>query len=298
MESNRAVHLNPLLLIDGDEVVYKAAHASQNVVYDVYKEGDIVETFKYKKDATLFCNNPFSSKEGYYIEKRIEPKEEWVAYANTRTIIRDIVQGMNATNYSIYLSGPTNFRTEYATITEYKGNRDPDARPFYYKQIKEYLINEELAIVTSHQEADDALGIMQYFYRDQNKYDPVIVSQDKDLRMIEGYYYDTDANKLNYISKEEGDRWFFIQLLAGDTTDCIPGIHRVGYTTAERILVPYRTNEELFLEVTRQYEVAKEKGNLRFKTEKSIPEIILELGRLLWIRRKPDQIWEPELLWN
>jgi hypothetical protein len=285
-----SIMITNLLLVDGDEITYQAAHASQTVLYHVLDENESeVVSFPYKKEAELFIKDY----PAYTLNRVVYPAEEKIAYSNVRAIIKEMVENTGINNYSLYLSDPiNNFRDALATLTPYKGDRENLERPFHYHNIRRYIEEEEFGTVASNQEADDALGIMQYNYNSEGKYLPVIISQDKDLRMIAGYYYDRKTKTKHFISQEQADKRFFHQLLVGDSTDCIPGIYRMGFVTAERVLLPYTSNQDTLKAVIEQYQKAITNGKFKYETSLSVEEIVLEIGRLLWIRRKSDQLWD------
>ena len=78
-------------------------------------------------------------------------------------------------------------------------------------------------------EADDSLGVYATAYDDC-----ILCSPDKDLRQIPGRLY--DMKELQTITKEEGDKWHYIQSLAGDQTDGYAGVPGYGIKTAAKYL--------------------------------------------------------------
>ena len=88
----------------------------------------------------------------------------------------------------------------------------------------------------------------------------VVVSIDKDLKQVGGYYWsyykikskDTygeyilnehgshekefKQKSIDFITDQEADLFFWNQMLTGDPGDCVKGLHRVGKVTAEKIL--------------------------------------------------------------
>ena len=78
-------------------------------------------------------------------------------------------------------------------------------------------------------EADDSLGVYATAYPDC-----VLCSPDKDLRQIPGRLY--DMNETTTIEKVDGDRWHYIQTLAGDQTDGYAGVPGYGVKTASKYL--------------------------------------------------------------
>jgi 5'-3' exonuclease len=71
-------------------------------------------------------------------------------------------------------------------------------------------------------------------------------------------------------------------MLTGDRTDNIEGIHGIGPVKATKILSECKTEQELYEAVWKTYQ----------KHELSL-ERLTENGQLLWLRRKPDQMWLP-----
>lgn len=286
-----------IALIDGDELVYKAAFANQKVIYKIlqcYEDEEFnlvreVISFSNKKEAIAFIEN--NKDKNYRIEAAIVLEDVSKVYLYLQNILETIKFDLNTNVYSIFLHGKDNFRTKLWTLKEYKAGRAE--RPVYYIHAREYLVNEELATVVHGQESDDALGIMANIYKQEGKYEPVIVSQDKDLNMIAGWHYNINSGKLVNISEFNADKSFYIQLLTGDLTDNIPGIHGCGIKTAEKLLEPCTSIRDMYNVVLESYRDAEKRGKLKFDTSKTIEEIILELGNLLWIRREQDREWIP-----
>jgi DNA polymerase-1 len=75
-------------------------------------------------------------------------------------------------------------------------------------------------------EADDALGI--YATKESGH---IICSPDKDMRQIPGDLYDLSDGVIT-ITKEEGERWHYVQTLAGDQTDGYSGVPGFGIKRA------------------------------------------------------------------
>lgn len=157
------------------------------------------------------------------------------ALANVKTVIEEILFNVFPahSSYRLYLTGKFNFREQVATILPYKGNRDPDHKPKYYKEIKQYMIETWNAEVIDDMEADDAIGIEQYKHKDKST---VIVSTDKDLDCIPGYHYNWVKKQFYYVTLDEADQNFLSQMLEGDRSDNIPGIDGIGTKTAAKIV--------------------------------------------------------------
>lgn len=164
-----------------------------------------------------------------------EGLEEWMALSRLDKTLENIIRDSGCSSYQIYVSGGVNFR--YAVDPSYKANRK-GADPEFRETCKQWLINEWGAIETDGYEADDAVGC------EQTK-DTIICGIDKDLLMIPGKHYTwpithhgkvVKEGKFYDISYEEGMKRFFLQMLTGDTSDNIKGIHKIGPKRAAVLL--------------------------------------------------------------
>lgn len=129
---------------------------------------------------------------------------------------------------------------------EYKANRKK-----HYNRLtkwvslvrKELIENMNYAIGDDYFEADDLVITRALQLGPSNC---VILSLDKDLRQIEGIFFDygtkinNDGSKdykgLEVISKLEAKRFFWKQMLMGDSGDNIKGIKGIGPVKANKIL--------------------------------------------------------------
>lgn len=203
-----------------------------------------------------------------------------IAVWRMEEMIDNTLAEVGADEFSIFLSGATNFRS--TIYPEYKANR-PIERPRHLKALKQYLIEKYSAEVSVDCEADDLLGIAQC-----SQQDTIICSLDKDLRMIPGKHYSfaiRGNNKgtawerpaeLLEIEPFEGLKRFYTQILTGDPTDNIKGAAGIGKVKAARILADCESENDL-LEAVRDH----------FSTD----EELLMTGQCLWIFRKPNDIW-------
>lgn len=202
--------------------------------------------------------------------------------------LKSLIQAVAATNYSLFLTADdkSNFRIRVASIRPYKGHRSSE-KPFWYEQVRRYLIEEWNADCVSGMEADDAIGIESIALQDsRSKNDcdcpiPVICSVDKDLDMIPGLHYNElrPERGIYEISEVDGLRDFYKQLLTGDPTDNIPGLFGVGRSSQlcrklEQILVEL----DMYSHVRREYE-------RRFGSYWK--QFLWENAALLWIKRSP-----------
>ena len=183
----------------------------------------------------------------------------------------------------MYISGKTNFRDGIATIRGYKENRVDKPKPRHGPDIRNYLRTRWNAIVSEDEEADDIVGYSHYAMYLRDEQSSVICSVDKDLDMIPGMHYNFVKDESYYVSDEAADRWFYTQLLMGDSTDNIPGIPKVGIVTARKMLADFDTVEDYYKVAREAYDEAYEDGLAA----------LVENARLLWIRRHPHEWWVP-----
>ena len=192
--------------------------------------------------------------------------------------IDKILDSTKSDRFTIYLSDSTenNYRTRL--YPEYKANRT-QPKPVHLEGLRYYLVTEMGAELTAEQEADDALGIMQCKF--ENRDHTIICSIDKDLLQIPGWHHNFVRDTTIYVTKEDGVRTFYEQLLKGDKVDNIPGIYGIGDVKARKLLEKVDTEMEMFAICKEQYE----KAGLT-------QEQLLLYGRLLKIRTKEDELWE------
>jgi 5'-3' exonuclease len=193
------------------------------------------------------------------------------------SFIEDILQSVEATDAKLYLTGKGNFREEVAQFQRYKGNRDGTHRPRKYRELRDYLIAVWDAELVEGMEADDAVGIDAYRCRDE-RIDYIICTIDKDLLMLEGNHYNYKRKEFDVMSEIETWRFFFTQMLTGDSSDHIPGLFKVTGTRASKAI------KEQLLELSTCVEMA-EYVKKTYMEKGATSEVLKEIATLLWIRR-------------
>jgi hypothetical protein len=182
------------------------------------------------------------------------------------------------------LSGHTNFRKEIAVTKPYKGNRKGE-KPFYYQKVRDYLTEVMGAKISVDEEADDTLGIAQSKDIDNT----IICTIDKDLWIVPGAKYDFKREELSYVTEYDGIRHFQYQMLAGDQVDNIQGVPKIGPVKAKKILSDNEDIDDAWNIIRDLY---------RSSYDYNSDDVMLEMGRLLWMRRKVGQMWELPLFTN
>lgn len=188
-------------------------------------------------------------------DRDVEPVEH--AYQICKQMIQGIIQACGVDSYIVVVEGEGNFRTDVATILEYKGNRRDQIKPLYIDEVKSYLINKQPSIVAEKIETDDILAIVSA------KGEAIQVTNDKDSRMVVGWSYDIDKSEKPFEIKDGvgriwtdnngkiramGFKSLCYQLLCGDDIDNIKPRtltnKRFGEKKAAPLLDPLTTKKD------------------------------------------------------
>ena len=276
-------------LIDGDIIVYWASNHCQTNYYDVVdKNGDSIKEYDSKRHAldgledinALWATqskigeiSPYKVVQGKTV---LQPWSECVEFIND--FIESVVKKAKADEYELHLSGHTNFRKEIAVTKPYKGNRTGE-KPFYYQKVRDYLTNVLGAKTSVDEEADDTLAIAQT----NDLENTVICTIDKDLWIVPGAKYDFKREESSYVTEYDGIRHFQYQMLAGDQVDNIQGVPKIGPVKAKKILEDNEDIQDAWNVIRDLY---------RSSYDYNSDDVMLEMGRLLWMRREVGQMWE------
>lgn len=209
-----------------------------------------------------------------------------------------------------------NFRNEVAKEKVYKGTRKADKPVHFYNLLAHILGTYPYHVAEDGIEADDAMVLEQYSRLD--KLDTIICSRDKDLRMCPGWYYAWEVgfqpsvgplliDPLGYLTnvnegKKDGKgtarpvkvfgvgaKFFYYQLIVGDTIDNIGGIKGKGPAFALKLLADAETERQCYELVAEVY--VKTWGD-------EWKEKITEQAQLLWMVREVNEdgshkMWRP-----
>ena len=169
-------------------------------------------------------------------------------------------------------------RWQIGTVKPYQGQRDSGRKPKNWQGMRDFLEagmpgSNVRAKLWYDREADDGAAASARFAHEQGKL-PVIFSRDKDFRMIPGLHvvwttYETVLLKpgtFELIGPDEkvyGDKWFWLQMIQGDTADNIPGLERIkgktgfktcGEACAKEVLKSIHNNGDAYFNVSLVYE--------------------------------------------
>ena len=211
----------------------------------------------------------------YTIAAGCEEYDAKTAVSKCSEYLEDLVYvHANCDDAKGWLTGYQNFRISIAKTKPYKGNRTTE-KPKHLDLLRDYLVAAWDFEVEQYQEADDAIGIAAYSMEPE---DYVICTTDKDLNMIRGWHYNMRKNEKFWVDEEDTLYTFYTQVLTGDRIDNIPGLHGIGPKKAAKILKGCKTEDELYNAVLKAYD--------------NDEEYLCEQATLLWIRRKPNQVWK------
>ena len=208
------------------------------------------------------------------------------ALKSTRSACEQIMRDVGASRLHVYLTGAGNYREQ--VVDDYKANRRDTDKPIHYKAIKQYMIDTLDAILIEGEEADDALGYNAV------QYGHGIATLDKDLDGVPGLHYNWRKKSMYYVSPEDADRFFYTQMLTGDSTDNIPGLFKrtgVKAMAATKEPIEYMDDaKEMYAYVKQVYMDAVEK-KVMSSDESDVTRWLLTQGQLLWIRRAEGETW-------
>lgn len=192
----------------------------------------------------------------YIIWRACSPKRDFIQCIESADwLVNQILQETGIYTYRLFLS-TRSFR--HQVDSGYKATRT-QSKPRYFKEVRQWLVDEWGAEQVVGLEADDLCGI----YQDD---DTVIVSEDKDTLQISGNHYRISRTKQNYflyVSEEEAELNFFVQMLCGDVTDSVTGIRNptkshhkkppnFSDATARELLTGVTNKEELVQSLYKQ----------------------------------------------
>ena len=220
-------------------------------------------------DGDIICYRTAFSKEAESIEDMLSIADSYVT-----SILTDADDDLM--DYCVYITGKGNYRDDVAVTAPYKGNR-PSKKPEGLQEIRKHLLEAHPSQLAEGEEADDLIAIAATRLKDNC----VICTIDKDMDQIPGKHYNF-VKKLRYtVTEEAAIRFFYRQLLTGDSVDNIIGLYGIGPKKAEAALQECKTELEMYRKCLEMYDNNEQR--------------VIENGRLLWLRREEDQVWAPPL---
>lgn len=196
----------------------------------------------------------------------------------------ELCNDLDTSKYIGFLQGRGNFRNEIATQAEYKGNRKSKPKPFWFYNIRQHLIDSYEFHLINGMETDDALTILHNRLKSNN---PIICSIDKDLLQSPGKHYNFNTQEITVATEDMALYLLATQIITGDSTDNIKGLHRVGPKKAATILKDTNTPLDDALMAYRNYYLDTEGGSegTFLKAVKHFAETF----ELVYLLRKMDE---------
>lgn len=190
------------------------------------------------------------------------------------------------------------YRTlKFGKTVDYKAHRTAAGKPLFVPVMQEQLCKTfRTFLVPSHErEADDACSAFAHEYRARGL-PYVVAAVDKDLNQIPGNHYNYVKDTFYHVTEEEANKFFFEQLLTGDTADNIPGIYGIGPIKAKKILSKGSNSEEWWELTVKAYsEYYQSNLTTPAVTDDALTEMLYERGNMLWIQRYEGQEWYPPI---
>lgn len=221
-------------------------------------------------DGDIFAYRAAFSCEDQGVEDALDKVDDLIQWSIYACVLEYDVE-----DYQVFLTGKGNFRYDIAISHEYKGNRKDVEKPQHLEAIRKHMIKAWEAVVSKGEEADDLIGIAAT----EGGKESIVVSIDKDMLQIPCRHYNPNKKEFTVVSDFDGLKFFYTQILTGDRADNIVGLYGVGPKKAEKILADCKTEADMYEECLHQYGGEEDR--------------VIENARLLWLRREPDQIWEP-----
>jgi hypothetical protein len=300
------------LIIDADPIVYRCGFAAETPTYHLVMEDPV--TGIYEAVFAPYDGKTAGARMQKWIqdhpddqvlekEKVVYPEPESHALEAVRTQLYSIEKECREhyavddfERVTVILSGPGNYREKLATIVPYKGNRDPAHKPYWYQAIRNYLTGTWGAVVVHGREADDECSIIGH-NSEPGSY--IIATIDKDLDQIPGNHYNYLKQVFYANSADDGERFFWQQVISGDATDGVPGCFRVGELRARRLADdvigearPADRRPNLWAAVVAAYARSKAIPGCPY-VESSAEAVALETARLVYLQQQEGELWIP-----
>lgn len=194
-----------------------------------------------------------------------------------------------------------------ATVKPYQGQRSGGRKPKNHAYLQNWLHQYDGSAFRSKlwatREADDGMAACAHYAIGTPVGYAAIATADKDLRMVPGIHINWQTRQVTRVlpgeydvigedGKQYGLKWFWLQMLTGDTADNIPGLEqylhndgkkssfkKVSEVTAAKLLADCTTNDEAAKRVVELYRGGYCEGPLTLWADRFV-----EQAALLWMR--------------
>ncbi|UCW44284.1 hypothetical protein [Pseudomonas phage PPAY] len=278
-------------LIDGDILLYEIGNSAEYIDENGEK---VIRDFE-------FAGNLIDQKIKEICAEVWATEEPTIFITNNRRIHKKVNRQRKSEGKPLVEYVP-NFREGIAKKKEYKAGRNPE-KPFHYDNLLVYLLANYECEMAFGMEADDLMSIKQWGRVKDGYLDTIICTRDKDLRITPGMHFGWECGRqVQYgparvtelgeirITKDKkkiignGLKFFYSQLVTGDSTDNIPGVPGGGPVTAFESVHDAESEVELFERVGALY---KNKYGDNWEAE------MREQADLLWMVRELNEDGSP-----
>jgi hypothetical protein len=236
-----------LAICDADSWIYKAAYVGTNTTYQIFNDdGELEGSFKKKNEANDYVKDMESfgiDTSEWVVSRDVEHLPVEHCYKVLDTYIKNLKKEVKAKQWRFFIGRGELERDSIATLYKYKGNREGVEKPYHFDAVKNYLEAKPETTTVRLLEADDVCSVMLYndYRKNGNNPKRVLVAIDKDLSNSVGAHYNPDTGEWFWITEEEADYNFAIQMLTGDwSTDGIKGLPNVSEEFREKYSLPKR----------------------------------------------------------
>lgn len=257
----------------------------------------------------------------------IEPIKLEDMYHNCSVAVEKIRRMAGAQFAHLHLTPGTSTKGDRPALAiqkEYQANRKDKPKPDKLHIMRDWMARNFPSTMNQFAEADDSMAAAQYAAIKAGASNlSVICSKDKDLMMVAGLHLDWDSGKItrptNELGHENtfgsiwlveksstkvagiGTKFFWAQMLMGDTADNIQGLpllhsaqlskpKKVGPVLTNAVLCNVDSDKEAFQLVKGYYEAhGNEVGYTHWLTQESVPwqKVLISEMQMLWMRRDP-----------
>lgn len=221
----------------------------------------------------------------YRIGYSTEDVPERLAKFRLRDYFESICEKLILTNHTTYITSTDKSNFRYQIDSSYKANRT-QPKPVHYDFLRHCLSDDSMfnTDIIYGREADDAIGI--HAGRFSSLADYCVISLDKDLNQIPGWHYNFVKEKKYYVSNITACRFFYKQLLSGDSADNIDGITGIGEKISNDLIDGIDSERDMYRIVHHIYN----------NTDEPFENLITR-GQLLKIQRNEhESLWLPPVL--
>lgn len=296
-----------LPLIDGDILAYEVGFASERRV--VAAAGTPFEAINIEAKDWEAAKDIFDGKIKLICDE-VQATEKPIIFLTEGSLVNRILNKQRKRKGETETPYTPNFREALSKTKEYKGNRKESAKPFHYKNLINYMMcgKFRLEVAPPGLEADDWMSIYQTRRLNDEK-KTIICSRDKDLKQCLGAHYTWECGnqrsigpivveglgELLNVNKDKfdkagkplplkvlgtGSKFFYYQMITGDSVDNIQGIMGRNKVFAYGLLRDASTERECY-ELTAEVYVKDHGDEWQEKWD--------EMASLCWIVKELDE---------